>query len=151
MHDYLTGALNRHGLSEIYERTKPGKEQSVIMIDLDHFKMINDTHGHSAGDAVLKTVAQKIDEMTSQPLCRWGGEEFVVWFPEENVPDSLAESIRCTVKELPIEYENGNTLHITISIGIARGSDKDDMHDLIDIADEHLYKAKANGRDCVVS
>ena len=151
MHDYLTGALNRHGLNEIYERTKPGKEQSVMMIDLDHFKMINDTYGHSAGDAVLKAVAQKIDEMTSPQLCRWGGEEFVVWFPEESIPDSLADSIRCAVKALPIIDEKGNTLHVTISIGIARGSDQDDMHDLIDIADKQLYKAKANGRDRVVS
>ena len=151
IHDYLTGALNRHGLNEIYEQTKPGKEQSVMMIDLDHFKMINDTYGHSAGDKVLKAVVQKINEMISQPLCRWGGEEFVIWFPEENVSDSLAESIRCSVKELPILDEKGNTLHVTISIGVARGSDQDDMHDLIDMADECLYKAKANGRDCVVS
>ena len=150
-HDYLTGALNRHGLSEIYEQTKPGREQSVLMLDLDHFKQINDTYGHCAGDAVLKAVAKKIDEMTSPPLCRWGGEEFVVWYPEESVPDSLAESIRCAVKELPITDEKGNKLHITISIGIARGTAQDDMHDLIDVADEHLYKAKANGRDCVVS
>ena len=151
MHDYLTGALNRHGLNEIYEQTKPGKEQSVMMIDLDHFKMINDTYGHSVGDTVLKAVVQKINEMISHPLCRWGGEEFVVWFPEESIPDSLAENIRCAVKELPIVDEKGNTLNVTISIGIARGSDQDDMHDLIDIADEHLYKAKASGRDCVVS
>ena len=150
-HDYLTGALNRHGLSEIYEQTKPGREQSVMMFDLDHFKRINDTYGHGTGDIVLKTVAQKIQEMTSPPLCRWGGEEFVVWFPEESISDSFAESIRLAVKELPIIDEKGNEVHITISIGIARGTDRDDMHDLINIADEHLYKAKASGRDCVVS
>ena len=89
--------------------------------------------------------------MTNPQLCRWGGEEFVVWFPEESIPDSLADSIRCAVKALPIIDEKGNTLHVTISIGIARGSDQDDMHDLIDIADKQLYKAKANGRDRVVS
>lgn len=150
-HDYLTGALNRHGLSEIYEQTKPGREQSVMMFDLDHFKRINDTYGHGTGDIVLKTVAQKIQEMTSPPLCRWGGEEFVVWFPEESISDSFAESIRLAVKELPIIDEKGNEVHITISIGIARGTDRDDMHDLINIADEHLYQAKASGRDCVVS
>ena len=74
-----------------------------------------------------------------------------MWFPEESIPDSLADNIRCAVKALPIIDEKGNVLHVTISIGIARGSDQDDMHDLIDIADKQLYKAKANGRDRVVS
>jgi diguanylate cyclase (GGDEF)-like protein len=82
-HDYLTKLLNRQGLEEWYSAFTNLGDQAVMMIDIDHFKRVNDSYGHDIGDLVLASVAQRIEMEANTKVCRWGGEEFVVWFPEE--------------------------------------------------------------------
>ena len=151
-HDYLTGSLNRYGLDEWYKRTSPGSRQAVMMFDLDFFKQVNDTYGHDAGDAALKAVAAQVDKLTETALCRWGGEEFVVWYPDKDISDELAEEIRRAVEVLSIkDPDSGAIVHMTISIGIARGSAEDNLYTLINDADKYMYQAKQSGRNCIIS
>ena len=82
-HDYLTKLLNRQGLEEWNSAFTNLGDQAVMMIDIDHFKQVNDSYGHDIGDLVLASVAQRIEKEANTKVCRWGGEEFVVWFPEE--------------------------------------------------------------------
>ena len=131
------------------------------MLDIDHFKRINDTWGHAAGDVVLKELARRIESQVraSDVAARYGGEEFVVLLPATNVAaaQKLAERVREAVAASPIELPNGTTVCITTSIGIAEVSPRaedDDLKTLGDAliarADVALYAAKSAGRDRVV-
>ncbi len=156
--DELTGMINRRQFFsvlkvELGRSLRFSRPLSIAMIDIDHFKAINDTYGHPVGDQVLKMFAnlckQSIREM--DVLARLGGDEFVLLFPETTRKEALdvTERIRIAVKECPVEV--GDTIiHLTISAGIAqfKGAQETDVG-LMARADQALYQAKSSGRDDV--
>lgn len=155
--DELTGAYNRRfGLLRLREEfsraLRTASPLSVLMLDLDHFKQINDQYGHAAGDLVLRMVAQTVRKSVREGdiVCRYGGEEFLVILPGATKEEAVlvAERIRSAVGELTIMY-GGQAIRITVSIGVAgyphRGISS--HHDLIELADEALYRSKQMGRN----
>lgn len=151
-HDPLTGVANRAAMCRAIEHTaaSSGAFPGLLMIDLDEFKSVNDTHGHAAGDHVLQTVATRITSVLrgSDMVARLGGDEFAVIAPDltnDNV-DGLVERISRSVSQ-PIEFD-GITLTQTMSIGAAFGPDGRDLADLLVKADRALYQAKSDGRNC---
>ncbi len=128
---------------------------SLLMIDVDHFKKYNDTHGHPAGDKLLQNIAARIKDGLMNIPCtvsRYGGEEFGVVLPFANKEEALrlAENIRASFEAIPFIGEDGKNSTITISCGVATApTDTMDKAELINIADKALYKAKAEGRNRV--
>jgi diguanylate cyclase (GGDEF)-like protein len=145
---------------EEFERLKRHRQENrlvsmlgCIMLDLDHFKRVNDTKGHLAGDLVLKAVAQRLRESVRpyDVIGRYGGEEFVVLLPDTNLEQCLvvAERIRVSISHEPFEHE-GDPIPVTVSLGVSCTSENDQgVNDLLKRADEGLYKAKAAGRNRV--
>jgi diguanylate cyclase (GGDEF)-like protein len=156
--DSLTELMNRRRFFEItkteLERTlRYRRTLSVMMIDIDHFKTINDTHGHATGDLALREVAGRIKHSVRavDVVARYGGEEFVVLMPETNLQEALqvAERVRKSVSDDPIE-ENSVEVWATLSIGVAEMDEQSSNIDtLIRYADQALYTAKAKGRNRV--
>ena len=134
-----------------------GDGVATLMIDIDHFKKINDTHGHDVGDEVLREFAARLaTNVRAVDLpCRYGGEEFVVIMPDTTLEDAqrIAERIRLHVSGTPFRVANGTELlTVTISIGVACTLGQDDTPDgLLKRADEAVYDAKAAGRNQVVA
>ena len=128
------------------------KKFSVMMLDLDHFKKINDTYGHLCGDLVLKKVSELILQSLrhSDIFARFGGEEFVIILPNTNVAGALklAERIRKTVEQYDFRCQ-GKKIPVTISVGITSVALNDSVHSLLERADEALYEAKRGGRNRV--
>jgi len=131
-----------------------GSAVSILLCDIDHFKKINDIHGHSAGDDVLREFGRRLRE-NIRPIdlaCRYGGEEFVVIMPETNqqLAQSASERIRHMIAEEPFAIGRGDMLNVTMSGGVATVIAPDDMLDnLLKRADEALYRAKSSGRNAV--
>lgn len=158
--DPLTNLFNRRYLEETLDRelSRAGRENypvCVIMIDLDHFKRINDTHGHEAGDLVLKAIADAFSEFSRRGdfACRYGGEEFVIAMPNINLETAYerAESLRQSLNLLSVPYEYYN-LSVTISMGIACFPDNGQTREvLLRAADQALYAAKEAGRNYILS
>jgi diguanylate cyclase (GGDEF)-like protein/PAS domain S-box-containing protein len=158
--DPLTNLFNRRYLEETLERelsraAREGYSVCVIMIDLDHFKRVNDTYGHEAGDEVLKSLAITLSEQCRRGdfACRYGGEEFVVVMPNINMDTAYerAESIRQALNSLRVPYKHNN-LAITISMGIAcYPSNGDSREAILRAADRAMYGAKEAGRDHILS
>ena len=164
--DVLTGWHNRRYLTvrlgEELARAKRDQHSVVcLMLDVDHFKNVNDTWGHAAGDAVLRELAQRIESQVraSDVAARYGGEEFIVLLPNTEIDSArlLAERIRGAISVAPIDLPCGETTSITVSIGIAEvrpGADEKDLKTLGDSliarADVALYAAKSAGRDRVI-
>ena len=161
LQDPLTCICNRRALDEELPRHwADSKRQqqpiSALFIDIDHFKAINDTYGHEAGDVVLKTVAQTITSQLQRPLdfcCRWGGEEFVAILPNTSQPGAsiIAHHIMDAIRHLEFMQEARRALKITVSIGIASliVNDANFDDDLIGMADKAMLSAKENGRNRV--
>lgn len=158
--DPLTGLFNRRYLEETLIREMRRAQRrhhtiGVIMLDLDHFKRLNDTHGHDAGDRVLKTVGQLLRESVrgSDVACRYGGEEIILILPESPPEATLAraEEIRQALSQLQISY-SGLTLHpLSASLGVASFPDHGlRAVDVLKAADDALYQAKTKGRNRVV-
>ena len=156
--DALTGVHSRRFIDEILEReveiaSRHGRALAVAMIDLDHFKDINDRHGHEAGDEVLRQVAAACgDELRqSDVLARFGGEEFVVMLPETSVAVAthVAERLRARVGDMTIALQSGEAVRLSASFGIAGLNAGEGPRDLLRRADRALYRAKSNGRDRV--
>ena len=160
--DPLTGAFNRRGLKDWFarDRARAGAfgtvGASVVVADLDHFKAINDAHGHAAGDTVLKRfVALAQHEMRLEDACvRWGGEEFVFVMLRTDVEaaGNVAERLRAGLRASPIELADGRSVRVTASFGVAAADDVPTMAALearVAAADEAVYRAKAAGRDRV--
>jgi two-component system cell cycle response regulator len=128
----------------------------VLILDIDYFKAVNDTHGHDAGDDVLREFAQRIRKAIRNIdlACRYGGEEFVIVMPETDVAVAtmVAERIRRRIAAEPFAIEQGaRKLEVTISIGIAaNGSAGDNAAAILKRADAALYRAKRDGRNRVV-
>ena len=144
-HDYLTNLLNRQGLEEWYATFKNLGEQAAMMIDIDHFKHVNDSFGHDVGDLVLASVAREIKSIADTRVCRWGGEEFVIWFPDsEKMCDP--EKIRAGIENMDITIPGSTkVLHVTVSVGVAKGTQN--LGALVKVADEAMLLAKNNGRN----
>lgn len=152
--DTLTRVPNRRGLEHVLAGFDDDRRIGVLLIDLDHFKRVNDTEGHTVGDAVLTVVAQRLRAACegSSTVARWGGEEFVVLMPDCG-PDevvALAERLRCAVASSSLQVGGDRLLAVTTSIGAAGGV-AGSFSELLKAADVALYQAKANGRNRVVS
>jgi diguanylate cyclase (GGDEF)-like protein len=158
-HDSLTCLLNHEEILDILDKELARSERdgvcvSIIMADIDHFKKINDTYGHLAGDAVLRIIAQKMLSMmrTYDSIGRYGGEEFLVVLPECCIEcaSAFAERLRSCISRDSIDTPEG-MIPVTISLGVATSCKdlKRDEHSLVRFADAALYKAKENGRNRV--
>ncbi len=154
--DALTGALNRTTYEEevrvaLGAAERKGRDVSLILFDLDHFKAINDTHGHTAGDLVLSFVGELMAERTKEPhlFARVGGEEFAVLFHGSRV-EALgeAERIRAAIERIDVDYD-GTKIPVTASIGVAQFLRGQTASELYDEADALLYQAKKSGRNQV--
>jgi diguanylate cyclase (GGDEF)-like protein len=156
-HDYLTHLLNRRaGYQRIFEemqRAERGEKPLVfILFDIDHFKRLNDSYGHTAGDLVLKQLALKLLAALRDYdiACRYGGEEFLVVAPETSVEQGLklAERLRATIASTHFNIGTQD-LSVTVSIGVALLQKKDTIENVISRADTALYQAKNGGRNRV--
>jgi diguanylate cyclase (GGDEF)-like protein len=153
--DPLTGVMNRRRLFELgsqhVTRTKP---TGLIVFDVDRLKMINDNLGHLAGDALLKSVAERAKACIRKTdfLARYGGDEFVILLPntESESVHEVAERIRTYIESTTVEWR-GHTIRSTISVGFACIEGDVDIYDLLGRADEALYAAKQAGRNLVRS
>ena len=155
--DSLTGCYNKEE-TEIFLETflknflRYKTPFSVLMIDIDYFKKINDTYGHLAGDFILKKVAEIMKSLIRDTdICgRFGGEEFIIALPNTKIIGALrlAERIRKTIENTSFDY-NGKKIKITLSIGVTSASKNDSIYSLIERADEALYEAKRKGRNRV--
>jgi diguanylate cyclase (GGDEF)-like protein len=150
--DQLTGLYNRHYLIDIATKKvdralRHQYDLWVLMVDIDHFKKINDTYGHPMGDEVLKKVAEvlALENRSEDIVARFGGEEFVIIFDPCNKIDALIKAERILKK---IELLKPNNITVTVSIGMAKLVNKDaNFERLLKRADEALYHAKENGRN----
>ncbi|HEY0480411.1 MAG TPA: GGDEF domain-containing protein [Kofleriaceae bacterium] len=158
--DGMTGIHNKRYFSEFLEReiavcSRHGHPLTLVMFDVDHFKKVNDSHGHLAGDAVLKELAARIRPRIRREdlFARYGGEEFVCVLPSTALPGGIvfAEHLRTLIDERPCRFEN-LTIPFTISLGVTTLHRETgvDVAALIKRADENLYVAKRGGRNRVV-
>jgi len=157
--DALTGLYNRRGLFEIghieFTRTRRLKRSfSAIMIDIDHFKRVNDKYGHPVGDQVLQFLASEFRSVVraADIVGRYGGEEFVIFLSDSDVKSALdlAERLRNMVERTPFHVEE-NEIRITISLGVAEYNENSpNLETLVARADQALYVAKHKGRNCAV-
>ncbi|MEI7518632.1 MAG: diguanylate cyclase [Mycobacteriaceae bacterium] len=153
--DTLTGVWNRRQGTDLIaadlSARRPGQALSLLMLDIDHFKSINDTYGHQAGDNVLIEVASRVRRSLrgNDVVARWGGEEFVVMLRDCALPDArrLAEEIRSTIAEVPF----GTLGSLTVSIGAAEIRANENLASWLGRADQALYRAKRAGRNEVVA
>ena len=161
LHDSLTGLWNRGAIldllrREVCRRQRTGDALGVMMVDIDYFKKINDTHGHLIGDAVLQEVTRRlaVDVRPYDVVGRYGGEEFLIVFPGCNMPDLLvgAERLRHCIADQPIETSVGQ-IPVTLSLGLASVEQGENeilgCESFLQRADAALYVAKARGRNRV--
>lgn len=158
--DAITGILNRQYFDEVLDQEwrrarRQGYDISMLLLDIDHFKRVNDTYGHLAGDECLAAVAEAVDQMFNRPsdvVARYGGEEFAVVLPYVSADNAqnLAEQLRKMVED-SVYKADGHDLAVTISIGTATMTPDEENapRDLIGRADQVLYEAKASGRNRV--
>lgn len=165
--DELTGLLNRRGFKEeaekifesmsafnrsgVEKRSAPKFPFSVLFMDLDNFKKINDKYGHDAGDLVLKTAAKTLRRnlRKNDIYGRWGGEEFVVVLPKitKAIAEKVAEKLRREIENLKIRIADGKKLRVTMSIGIVVHHDEINLSEMINKADKVMYEAKKKGKN----
>jgi two-component system cell cycle response regulator len=159
--DALTGLFNRrymesHLATLVEQAAARGKPIAVLVVDIDYFKSVNDSHGHDAGDDVLREFALRIRKSIRNIdlACRYGGEEFVIVMPETDiaVATMVAERLRRRIASEPFAIAQGaRDLEVTISIGIAaRAGASDNAAAILKRADTALYRAKRDGRNRVV-
>lgn len=158
LRDQLTGLFNRRALHDIFElemsRVNRNKKTfSIILLDIDHFKVLNDTYGHDYGDIVLQKVASALQDSirSMDKVARWGGEEFLVFLPETNKEQAshLAEKLRLAVSNIELTYQD-KLLQVTVSLGVCEYNQQGEYKDMVKQADLGLYKAKETGRNKVV-
>lgn len=167
--DPLTGVLNRRGFTEEVEKMIAAAEQkqshgrsktkfsltaiSLIMLDIDNFKKLNDTYGHDAGDAALKFVAKTLEDHVRQSdfVGRWGGEEFVIALLGANENDGafVAEHLRQEIAGLTLKHKN-RRISLTASLGATEFKQRDTLETLVKKADRAMYAAKTTGKNKVV-
>ena len=156
--DTMTGLPNRPHFFSLAQReftrlVRTGRPLAAFMIDVDHFKRINDTYGHAGGDSVLRALSECIGEcIRTTDICgRLGGEEFAVLLPETDQTSAImvAERLRRRIGTTPVELASGQTCRATVSVGVAISIGSDDLDHLLSRADQALYAAKNGGRDQV--
>ncbi len=153
--DMLTGVVTRHAFGEMFSAAMTDARDaqiplSVLMVDIDHFRMINETHGHQIGDELLSMLSQAIESVlrSSDITCRWEGDRFLILLKECSIKES------CEIAEKMIEHicnqtliSDGKKLKITTSIGVAQLVSSDDTVSLVSRAETGLYSAQDNGRN----
>ena len=159
--DPLTGLYNRAYLHErvaieVSRARRTGQPLAIAMIDVDHFKFFNDTHGHAAGDQVLNTIAEVLRRAfrTTDVVSRYGGEEFVVAMPDTDIAAAThkLERVRQSIETTPTLTSGGKTVSVTISAGVAGfPNDGTEEEHLLAVADERLFAAKDAGRNRIVN
>ena len=154
--DDLTDVLNRRSLVDVLGRQKgradryDGAGFSLLMVDIDHFKQVNDTYGHPAGDTVLTRFAKAADASLrlSDTFGRYGGEEFVAVLDQTNLEGACVVGERMCAMARRLQFDKvAATLRVTVSLGIAQYRPPEDWHAMIERADKALYRAKSGGRD----
>ena len=152
--DDLTQLKNRYGTTQFLQQQltliqRYPKPLSILMLDIDLFKQINDAHGHLIGDQVLRRFGKAILENTrlTDACGRWGGEEFIVICPETDMAGAL--QLANTIQVALSEIEFPNQVEVTVSIGIATAQENDNQDSLISRADTFMYQAKQSGRNTV--
>lgn len=157
--DPLTGCFNRRALKNILRQSinnahRYKRDLSIVMLDIDHFKSINDTYGHLFGDIILKTLSHVIQSFIRQgdSLSRYGGEEFVIVLPETplEIAIEITQRLKWKIENIPFKTPSQNMINVTASYGVASVSTGDDSESLLSEADTMLYLAKSNGRNCVM-
>jgi len=158
--DPLTGLANRRHFRSVLERTidvvaRSGEPSLLLMLDIDHFKAVNDTYGHQAGDLVLQTVAECLAKCVRpvDTVARYGGEEFAVILPNCHTAfgETVAERIRQTIQDMPIQISQGTSIQVTVSVGGAYAPEwvRSTATLWTERADVQLYRAKSDGRNRV--
>jgi len=156
--DQLTGLYNRRHMLDVAEKEihmsrKTGLPLSILLMDVDDFKIFNDTYGHAAGDVVLQSIGTIIKETIREKdkAFRYGGEEFMVILPETNGQQAMqvAESIRNTLEAHEYRPHQGNPVHKTISIGVAEFTRNESLEKAIKRADDNMYRCKIKGKNRV--
>lgn len=152
--DYLTGARNRSYFNHVFPVLRDIAEQThknlgLILFDIDHFKLINDTHGHNVGDEILKEIVALVKRTIREEdlLIRWGGEEFILVVKVNS--SVTAERIAENLRQVIANHDFPENLKVTCSFGVTLCDDAYEMDDLVKIADQALYQSKENGRNCV--
>jgi diguanylate cyclase (GGDEF)-like protein/PAS domain S-box-containing protein len=158
-HDTLTGLNNRSVLEqqasdEVHRAERYDRALSLFLVDIDHFKQINDRFSHQVGDSVLSGFAKILEHSVRRTdhAARYGGEEFVILLPETTLAEAkeLAERLRIRISEHPIALEDGEAINITISLGVATFPEHAaSWQNLLKAADAAMYDAKSDGRNCV--
>jgi diguanylate cyclase (GGDEF)-like protein len=155
--DYLTGLYNRRHFFEVGHTLFANARRvnvpiALAMVDLDHFKSVNDTYGHDIGDEVLRTAANALRQRVREAdlLARFGGEEFCIMATniDENQSQVLFDEMRAMLSEIDIPVDN-EIIHVTASFGVCAGV-RDSLEEMIKVADEQLYNAKEAGRNRVI-
>lgn len=157
--DPLTKCYNRRQFDELAKKEVQRSRRynhpfCLFMIDADHFKSVNDTHGHAVGDLVLQALADccRRTLRESDIIARFGGEEFVILLPESTVENAhrVAERLRIKISKLVVKNEQNQDVQFTVSIGLVSSTVTDDVAEMLKMSDESLYVAKENGRNQVV-
>ena len=161
MHDGLTELFNRraiedHAVAELSLAKRKEQPLSIILLDIDYFKNLNDEYGHKSGDVVLRQLANILTESLRQydRAGRWGGDEFILIMPETQLSEAVtvAERLRIKTSETKLSLENGEQISMQISLGVACVSGHyPSLIKLVDAADQALYQAKQSGRNRVCS
>ncbi|MBA3534496.1 MAG: diguanylate cyclase [Ardenticatenales bacterium] len=161
-HDSLTGLLNRQAIMkeakiELRRTRRLNKMMSLVMLDIDHFKQVNDTYGHRVGDEVLQLVSKTImhSVRTYDRVGRWGGEEFLLLLPETPLAEAaeIAERVRRDVAATPLPVPGGSTISLQVSLGVVEADSSAPLalSALLEQADQALYHAKNAGRNRVIT
>jgi two-component system cell cycle response regulator len=157
--DSLTGLLNRRAFlestgRELARAKRYNDRLSVVLLDVDHFKQINDKRGHAAGDLVLSALGKLLNNTlrTCDIVARWGGEEFVLVLPSTSIDgaEQTAERVRDLLERADIKDANGDRIPVTASFGVATYSGSENLEQMVDRADRAMYLAKSGGRNRVV-
>jgi diguanylate cyclase (GGDEF)-like protein len=160
MVDWLTGLLNRRGFFRAAEQADGWRGRidgaaSVIVLDIDHFKRINDVHGHAAGDRVLQALGDRLRELAapSDLIARMGGEEFCIAMPGARRDQAFAraEAIRAHCRSTTVPADNGHVIRFTVSAGVCEAAPAQTLDDALAQADAAMYAAKREGRDRTVA
>jgi diguanylate cyclase (GGDEF)-like protein len=158
--DSLTGLFNRRYMTELTEKEISLSERSkrplsFLLLDIDHFKSINDTYGHDVGDIVLKGVADVLEQQLRKQdlVARWGGEEFLVALPDTNLDKACAsgERIRDAVMDADWQTITGKPINLTVSIGASQLREDEGLNAGVSRSDEAMYRSKASGRNTVLA
>ena len=158
--DPLTGLHNRRWLNDMFIRqvdrcARARQAVCLAMVDIDHFKSVNDTYGHQAGDRVLAQVGRTMQRQLrpGDLVARYGGEEFAVLLPETALAEALAalERLRLAIGQCHASVAQRATIRVSVSIGVAQWQSGWSLDDLVQAADQALYRAKQAGRNCIVA